>query len=126
MFKKIILAAVAFSFVGASLAPAQDYYPARKHGNHRAEPARPSYRLEPVRPAPGRDFHRNDRRAYEQRRWSKGQRYSDWRRDQEIRDYRRYGLRAPGRGQQWVRVNDQFLLITAATGLIVGILATQR
>ncbi|ENS00111.1 hypothetical protein C030_02957 [Brucella abortus 85/69] len=53
----------------------------------------------------------------------RGQRYNDWRRHQEIRDYKRYGLRAPARGQRWIKVDDQFLLITAATGLIVGVLA---
>lgn len=122
MFKKAVLAAIALSFIGAPLAQAQDYYP-RKPGHHRAE--------QPPRAPHGKDFRRNDRRDHFDRRdqrrphWSKGQRYSDWRRHQEIRDYKRYGLRKPGRGQHWVKVDDQFLLVTAATGIIASILAAR-
>jgi len=116
MIKKIVLAAVALSFIAAPIAQAQNYNPPRKHGYHHAEPARPSY---------GKDFKRHDRRDHNHKRWSRGERYSDWRRHQEVRDYKRYGLRKPGRGQHWVKVDDQYLLITAATGLIAGILATR-
>ncbi|MEN3397446.1 RcnB family protein [Brucella melitensis] len=113
MFKKTLIAAIAFSFVGASFAQAQDWR--LQHGQHKVEPRRPM---------PPHKFERNDRRDYgKHNRWSKGQRYNDWRRHQEIRDYKRYGLRAPARGQRWIKVDDQFLLITAATGLIVGVLA---
>lgn len=57
-------------------------------------------------------------------RWSRGQRYSDWRRH-TVRDYHRHGLRAPGRGQQWVKVDNDFLLVTAATGVIASIIAAR-
>ena len=58
-------------------------------------------------------------------RWAKGNKLTRSEKRQIInaRDYRRHHLHAPGRGQQWVRVDNQFLLITAATGLIVGLAA---
>lgn len=116
MIKKAVLAAIALSFVGAPLAQAQDYHQPRKPGYNRVEPTRPSH---------GKEFQRYDRRDQGHKRWSRGERYGDWRRHQEIRDYKRYGLRKPGRGQHWVKVDNQYLLITAATGLIVGILAAR-
>lgn len=117
MFKKVVMAAIALSFIGAPLAQAQNHHQPRKPGHHRVEPSRPG---------PSKNFHRNDRRKQVQKkRWSKGQRYSDWRRHQEIRDYKRHGLRKPGRGQHWVKVDNQYLLIAGATGLIAGILAAR-
>lgn len=122
MFKKIILAAVALSFVGAPLAQAQQHFP-HKPGPSHAEPARP--------PLPGKDMHRAGPRGqferHDMRRnhFTKGQRFGDWRRHQEVRDYKRYGLRKPAHGQRWVKVDDQFLLISTATGIIAGILAAR-
>ncbi|NVP57091.1 RcnB family protein [Mycoplana rhizolycopersici] len=58
-------------------------------------------------------------------RWNKGNKLTRSERRQIInsRDYRRHHLHAPRRGEQWVRVDNQFLLISAATGLILGIAA---
>jgi Ni/Co efflux regulator RcnB len=60
-------------------------------------------------------------------RWARGHRLSpaDRRHMAQVRDYRYYKLRPPPRGQQWVRVDNDFLLISLATGVIVG-LATAR
>ncbi|PJR88801.1 hypothetical protein CN878_16450 [Ochrobactrum sp. 695/2009] len=115
MFKKAVLAAIAMTFVTAPMAQARDY--------HHSNPAQ--HRYEPQRPHHGKDFYRHDRRDHGRHQWSKGQRYSDWRRHQEIRDYKRYGLRRPRPGQHWVKVDNQYLLIAGATGLIAGILAAQ-
>lgn len=56
-------------------------------------------------------------------RWERGQRVSAAQRRHFIdqRDYRRYKLSAPKRDQRWIRVDNQFLLINAATGLIIGL-----
>lgn len=115
MFKKAVLAEIAMTFVTAPMAQARDY--------HHSNPA--PHRYEPQRPHHGKDFYRHDRRDHGRHQWSKGQRYSDWRRHQEIRDYKRYGLRRPRPGQHWVKVDNQYLLIAGATGLIAGILAAQ-
>ncbi len=103
MFRKILLATVALTFVAAPFAAeAQTQHPQYRHGVQQ--------RHDMHRPAP-------------QAHWRKGQRYNDWRKHQEIRDYQRYGLRKPGRGQRWIRVGNEYLLVTAATGFIAGILA---
>lgn len=56
------------------------------------------------------------------KRWARGHRLSpsERRRIAAVNDYRRYKLRAPPRGQQWVRVDNDFLLISVATGVIVN------
>jgi Ni/Co efflux regulator RcnB len=101
MFKKILLAAVALSFIGAPLAQARDNQPQRKPAVHQVQAKKQS--------AKG---------------WSKGQRFNNSRHSQ-VTDYKRYGLRAPGKGQHWVKVDNQYLLITAATGLIAGVMAAR-
>jgi len=96
MFKKIVFAALALSFIGAPLAQAKDN-PPRKPAIHKAEPNKKA------------------------RSWSKGQRYNAWRNHTEIKDYKRYGLRQPGRDQRWIKVDNQYLLVAATTGLIIGV-----
>lgn len=56
-------------------------------------------------------------------RWDRGQRLSAAERRHMIdrRDYRRHSLREPGRGQRWVRVNNQYLLINTSNGLIISL-----
>lgn len=60
-------------------------------------------------------------------RWAKGGKLSRAERRNIInaRDYRRYHLAQPRRGEQWVRIDNQYLLISAATGLIVGLAAAR-
>lgn len=60
-------------------------------------------------------------------RWARGHRLTpaERRHMAQVRDYRYYKLHPPPRGQQWVRVDNDFLLISLATGVIVG-LATAR
>ncbi|MFC5384590.1 RcnB family protein [Aquamicrobium segne] len=57
--------------------------------------------------------------------WKRGQRYSDWRRHAPVRDYHRYGLKRPGPGQQWIKVDNDYLLLSLATGLIAGVIAAR-
>jgi len=38
------------------------------------------------------------------------------------RDYKRYHLRTPPRGYEWVRVGDRFLMVAITTGVIFSIL----
>lgn len=57
------------------------------------------------------------------KRWARGHRLSpaERRRIAAVNDYRRYRLSAPPRGQRWVRVDSNFLLISTSTGVIVSI-----
>ena len=57
--------------------------------------------------------------------WRNGQKYSGWRRHQPIRDYGRYGLHRPGRGQEWIRVGNDYVLVSILSGVIFGAPAAQ-
>ena len=68
--------------------------------------------------------YRNDRHDNGQHRgWYKGGRIdrSDWNRGQRVSDYRRYHLQAPPRGYEWRRVDNNYILAAAATGLILNL-----
>jgi len=57
--------------------------------------------------------------------WRNGQRYSGWRQHQPIRDYGRYGLHRPGRGQEWIRVGNDYVLVGILSGVVFGALAAR-
>ena len=64
----------------------------------------------------------HERRDY--RRWERGQRLDARYRDNRyyVRDYHRYGLRAPPRGYRWQRVDDSYILAAVATGVILSVI----
>ncbi|AZO74326.1 MAG: hypothetical protein E5V92_19980 [Mesorhizobium sp.] len=55
--------------------------------------------------------------------WRNGQRYSNWKRHQAVRDWHRYGLRRPGPGQEWIRVGNDYLLVSIVSGIVFGAIA---
>lgn len=57
--------------------------------------------------------------------YHRGQRYSGWKRHQAIRDYNRYGLHRPARGQEWIRVGNDYLLVGITSGIIASLIAGQ-
>jgi Ni/Co efflux regulator RcnB len=59
--------------------------------------------------------------------WHKGDRFdrNDWNRYERV-DYRRYHLKAPPRGYEWRRVDNNFILAAAATGLVASIIAASN
>jgi Ni/Co efflux regulator RcnB len=56
-------------------------------------------------------------------KWKRGQRYGDWRKHRAIKDYHRHGLSRPGRGQEWIKVGNDYLLIGIASGIIGAMVA---
>jgi Ni/Co efflux regulator RcnB len=52
--------------------------------------------------------------------WRNGQKYSNWKRHRSV-DWRRHHLRQPARGQQWIRVGNDYLLVSILSGVIAGI-----
>lgn len=102
IFTRTLLAAVALTFAAAPMAQAQNYGHDRKPGYSSSW-----------------DKHKTKKRH----NWRKGERYSDWKRRPAVRDYHRHGLRKPGRGQQWVKVDNSYLLMSVATGPILGVAA---
>ena len=74
----------------------------------------------------GRDNGRQDNyrgNNGQHRGWYKGGRIerNDWDRGQRVNDYRRYHLQRPPRGYEWRRVDNNYVLAAAATGLIMGL-----
>ena len=55
--------------------------------------------------------------------WRSGQRYSSWKRHRAVRDWNRHCLRRPGPGQQWIRVGNDYLLVSVVSGIIFGAIA---
>ena len=113
--KRLLIALVASSFLATPMAFAQPAKPFEvaqvrerhveknvyKHGNRKIV----------------------EKRVVVKKRWARGHRLSqgERRRLAAVNDYRRYKLSAPPRGQRWVRVDNDFLLISVATGVIVNL-----
>ncbi|MER9193938.1 RcnB family protein [Mesorhizobium australicum] len=121
--KRIVLSALAFSMLAATsltgqaapmnapVAPRSNYTKVawQKPGGHRDMKKRVFMKKVVVK--------RNN--------WRNGQKYSGWRQHRPIRDYGRYGLRRPGRGQEWIRVGNDYVLVGILSGVIFGALAAQ-
>ena len=106
---RTVVAALAISFAVAPLsAQAQSYQKDRKPA-HQSTQQNWSQKHQVQKP------------SVKRHKWSRGQKVSDWNRRPAVRDYKRHGLRAPARGQQWVKVDNSYLLVSLATGLIVGL-----
>lgn len=77
------------------------------------------------------DNYRNDNNRRDNgkhRGWYKGGHIdrADWNRGARIRDWRHYHLSAPPRGYEWRRVDNNYVLAAAATGLIMGLVLAGR
>ena len=116
--KRLLTAAVALSILGGAAASAQPYPTRSDQIERRADRLdRRADQLERRADQLDRKADRQERREY--RRWARGERLpSQYRTRGYYVDYRRAHLRQPPRGHQWVRVNDQYLLVALATGLI--------
>jgi Ni/Co efflux regulator RcnB len=58
--------------------------------------------------------------------WRRGAYLPGYYRTYVVDDYYRYRLRRPPRGYHWVRVNNDYLLVAIATGLIFDIIGNSR
>lgn len=113
--KRLILATVALSMLAAPAAMAGERY-GQRHGNpgwHEVTPKHGGW------DAKKPQWKKGKKAAH----WKKGQRLSAWERRQAIKEYKRYGLRKPGHGQQWVRVNNDYLLVAMSSGMIALIIS---
>lgn len=118
MFKRTILAAAAISMLAVPMAHAQNRYDPPRQGHQYSQPnANQGYK------APGKQ--QAQKPAPKRQQWTKGQRVPDWQRKQHVRDYQRHGLKRPAKGQQWVKVDNNYLLISLATGVILGLTAAR-
>lgn len=58
-------------------------------------------------------------------RWQRGHALPAGYRRNYVGNYHRHHLHAPGPGQRWVRVDNQFILINAVTGMIAALAAAR-
>jgi Ni/Co efflux regulator RcnB len=110
--KRLVLAAAAISMLAVPSAFAADGWNFRHNDRDRHV----------SRSHDGR--HDNVRKHVDRKpRWKRGQHLSNWQRQRVVRDHRHYGLRAPGRGQEWVRVGNDYILVSILSGVIAGMVA---
>ena len=126
IFTRSLLAAVAFSVAAIPMAEAGQRHDGPRQGHHYSQPKKPSAHAPkfqapkyqaPKYKAPGH--------AGKRHQWSKGKRVPNWQRRAVVRDYHRHGLRRPGPGQHWVKVDNDYLLISVLSG-IIGAIAASR
>lgn len=86
----------------------------KKHEAKKSEPARQQHASNRGA-GPQNSYHRGDRLPPELRT-----------RHAYIEDWRSYHLEAPPRGQQWVQLGADFVLIAVATGIITQIVLNNR
>jgi Ni/Co efflux regulator RcnB len=102
--KRLLIATTALTLLAApmSAAFAQGWNNNNRHDDHRG--------------GPGMMMQNNNHN------WRKGGRIerNDWNRGQRV-DYRQQHLSRPPRGYEWRRVDNNYVLAAAATGLIAGL-----
>lgn len=116
--KRLILATVALSMLAAPAAMAGERY-GQRHGNpgwHEMSPKHSGWDKPEWKKGPQ---WKQGKKAH----WKKGQRFNDWKRGHSIQDYKRHGLRKPGHGQRWVRVDNDYILIAVSSGIIAALIA---
>lgn len=130
--KKAILAALALTFMAAPIVTAvdasaqsrQELREDRRENRRNIQENRRDIREDRREIRQDRREIRQDRRAVNRPSWARqGGKYRSG--GAYVSDHRRYGLRAPGRGQRWVRYNNDYILVTVASGLIGAIIAAQ-
>lgn len=130
--KRLLTAAIAVSVLAtASMANAQG--PQRDNGHHDQGPQRnDDHRGADRHDDSSWERHATKRykanryqppRGYQARQWHRGDKLpSSYRGKAYTVDYRHYGLSAPPRGYQYVRVNNDVVLTAVATGVVASVI----
>ncbi|WP_093143986.1 RcnB family protein [Pseudoxanthomonas sp. GM95] len=56
----------------------------------------------------------------------KGDRLASGARGDRVPDYRKHGLKAPPKGHEWRKVDNDYVLIAVTTGIISSVIAASR
>ena len=119
--KRLILTAVALSFLAVPMANAQSNAARQSYAQAQSFETAQNWNKQQKRVVKKNVV----RKPVARKRWARGQNVPAWQRKQVVRDYHRYGLRNPGHGQQWVRVGNDYLLISIFSGIIANLIATR-
>ena len=119
--KRLLIATTALTLLVAPIGEAL----AQGWDNNRHDNGRPGAMMQ-HRDNDRRDNYRHDNGKH--RGWYKGGHIdrSDWNRGYRVNDYRRYHLQRPPRGYEWRRVDNNYVLAAAATGLIMGLVLANQ
>ena len=130
--KRLLIATTALTLLVAPLSEAfaQGWNNNDRHDNGRSG-AMMQHRDNDRRDNDRRDNYRYDNNRHDNgkhRGWYKGGHIDrgDWNRGYRINDYRRYHLQRPPRGYEWRRVDNNYVLAAAATGLIMGLVLANQ
>jgi Ni/Co efflux regulator RcnB len=107
--KRLLLATVALSLLAApaAFAQPQDYHHKRPQQTHVVKKKVVTKKF----------VTRQD--------WKRGHRLPHGQHYTVVKDYGRYHLRRPPRGQHWVRVDNQYLLVGITSGIIAALVNAQ-
>jgi Ni/Co efflux regulator RcnB len=127
MKSRTIITAALIALLGSMSSFAQGRHDDRNDRNDRNQHGRDQHssaNLEAQRSNDRRDAHSYGARGPE---WHRGGRIpSEYRnRQYVVNDWRSHHLAAPPRGQQWVQVGGDYVLVAIATGIIAQLLLTQ-
>jgi len=112
--KRLLTAAATIALLAAPMSEAfAQGWNNNRHDDHRGGPSM---------------MHNDHRNGFNQHNWRKGGRIdrNDWNRGQRVNDYGRYHLSRPPRGYEWRRVDNNYVLAAAATGLIAGLVLANQ
>lgn len=127
MFKRIVLATITLSILSTPMAMAQQHHNFPQHSQQNKQPQKPGQKA-PSRPYAEKPFNSGpsfQHKSTQQKKWTKGQRNQNWKQHTQVRDYQRHGLKRPARGQQWIKIDNNYLLINMATGIIANIMSAR-
>ena len=116
--KRLLIAATALTLLAAPLSEAFAQGWNDRHDNDRHDNGRANAMMV------DRDHDRLGRHDNGRHNgWYKGGHIErhDWDRGTRVNDWRRYHLSRPPRGYEWRRVDNNYVLAAAATGLIAGL-----
>ncbi|MCD7098957.1 RcnB family protein [Stenotrophomonas sp. MMGLT7] len=106
--KRLIAPLLAFSLLASGLAVAAPQDPPRNSDrNHQ-------------------DDHRDQHGQQQRQPPRKGERLAQDRRGERVDDYGRHGLKRPPKGHEWRKVDDRYVLIAVATGIVTSVIANGR
>jgi Ni/Co efflux regulator RcnB len=113
--KRILIAAAALSLLAGSVTAASaQNRPDDRHDNNNHGPSMAMHG--PSHAAPSHaDWHKGGHIAR-----------NDWNRGQRVTDWRSHHLNAPPRGYEWRRVDNNYVLAAATTGLIASIILASQ
>jgi Ni/Co efflux regulator RcnB len=121
--KRLVIATIVASILAVPAAQAQQR-PSQHNNQQGFHNVQRGHHVQ--RPAPRVVIRHHAQRPVQAKpRWVRGQRVPHWQQRQVVRDYHRHGLRRPGHGQQWVKVDNNFLLVSLASGIIAGLIAAR-